>query len=127
MPAGNFIRKLREDRHMTQEDVAKQAGVSAAWLSKVENNLTRTPDPKRLRAIARPLGADPEELLAEAGYLSRGNREPTVEELSTDELMSRIARFLAEVNRRARRRPRPDEADPSVRRHAPTRAAVAFR
>ena len=51
---GKLIRRLRDERKYSQNDVAIQAKVSRAWISRVETGEISDPDPKLLRAIARP-------------------------------------------------------------------------
>jgi transcriptional regulator with XRE-family HTH domain len=78
-------------------DVARAAGVSDAWLSKVENNLTQTPSPKMLRAIARPLQVRPDDLLMAAGYLV----DPVpVEKMTRTDILDQVDRLMSELRRR---------------------------
>lgn len=37
---GHTIRKIREEKHLTQEQLGKLVGVKKAQISKIENNLT---------------------------------------------------------------------------------------
>lgn len=97
MAVGQMIKDLRDKHRYSQKDVASQAGVSHAWLSKVENGVISDPDPKLLRAIARPLQVDPDELLTAAGYISRPS---TIDEMSNDELFAQINRLMFEVKKR---------------------------
>lgn len=97
MTVGETIKAIRIDRDLTQQDIALAAGVSDAWLSKVENNLTQTPSPKLLRAIAKPLQVEPDILLRAAGYIRTA---PSLDEMSTDDLFSQINQLLREVKKR---------------------------
>ena len=56
------LRKLREARGMTQEALAKKAGVSRAYLSRLEMGL-HDPPLSRLRKLANALKVRVEELL----------------------------------------------------------------
>ena len=65
---GNLIRKLREERGMTQRRLAEATGANYTYLSKIENGrLDHTPSSKTLVAIADALGIDWDWLLTEYG------------------------------------------------------------
>jgi SOS-response transcriptional repressor LexA len=66
--AGNLIRKLREERGITQRRLAEATGANYTYLSKIENGrLDHTPSSKTLIAIADALGIDRDWLLTECG------------------------------------------------------------
>jgi DNA-binding XRE family transcriptional regulator len=50
------IRKLREAQDMTQEQLAKKAGLSQAYLSQLEGGYKKNPSLPALRKLARALG-----------------------------------------------------------------------
>jgi len=56
------LRTLREARHMTQETLAKKAGVSRAYLSRLEMG-RHDPPLSRLRKLARALRVNVADLL----------------------------------------------------------------
>jgi transcriptional regulator with XRE-family HTH domain len=56
------LRALREKRKMTQETLAKKAGVSRAYLSRLEMGL-HDPPLSRLRKLAKALRVGVEDLL----------------------------------------------------------------
>jgi transcriptional regulator with XRE-family HTH domain len=56
------LRKIRERREMTQETLAKKAGVSRAYLSRLEMG-RHDPPLSRLRKLAKVLGVPLTELL----------------------------------------------------------------
>ena len=60
---GNFVCKLREERGLTQAEVANQLGVTAAAVSKWENGSSK-PRVEILFRLADILGVRPEELMA---------------------------------------------------------------
>lgn len=65
---GNLIRKLREERGITQRRLAEAIGSNYTYLSKIENGrLDHTPNSKTLVAIADALGIDRDWLLTECG------------------------------------------------------------
>lgn len=65
---GNLIRKLREERGITQRKLAEAIGSNYTYLSKIENGrLDHTPNSKTLVAIADALAIDRDWLLTECG------------------------------------------------------------
>ena len=65
---GSELRKLRQMRGLSLKAVADPAGVSAAYLQKLERDAVESPSPHRLHALARTLGLDYADLLRLAGY-----------------------------------------------------------
>lgn len=63
MTTGNRIREIREKRGLTQEDLAKKAGISKGFLSDVENDKTNIGSQSILK-LANVLGASVDYLLA---------------------------------------------------------------
>ncbi len=59
---GNMIKKIREMRKMTQEEVAKQMGISQNAYSKIENNITQL-NVNHIRQISTALNVSPLDLL----------------------------------------------------------------
>ena len=58
-----MIKKLREQRDMTQEQLAKKAGVTQGYIAQLEGGLRRNPSLPSLRKLARALGVPVTELL----------------------------------------------------------------
>lgn len=69
---GNFVCKLREEKGLTQADIAEQLGVTAAAVSKWENGSSK-PRVEVLFKLAEILGVRPEELMA--GHYIEENEE----------------------------------------------------
>ena len=59
---GYRIKEIREKRNLTQEDLARESGVSRATISALENGVSRATTTKTLMNIARALGVSIEEL-----------------------------------------------------------------
>ena len=59
---GDKLRRLRDARALTQEELAEKAGITVAALSRIERN-NAEPRPTTRRKLARVLGVDPSELL----------------------------------------------------------------
>jgi transcriptional regulator with XRE-family HTH domain len=70
MGFGSSLKSFREQRGLGLRELARKAKISAAFLSQVEAEKAPTPpSEKKLRALARALGVEPEVLMAEAGRL----------------------------------------------------------
>ena len=63
---GEYLRGLRKGAGLSQRELAERAGIDFTYLSKIENARVEPPAETTLRALARALAADPEELLARA-------------------------------------------------------------
>jgi transcriptional regulator with XRE-family HTH domain len=60
--AGDKIKHLRDARALTQEELAKKAGITVAALSRIERNHAE-PRATTRRTLAQALGVDPAELV----------------------------------------------------------------
>ena len=69
-PFGAFIRRKREEKDLGLREMAKKIGVSPTYLSKCERDEFSPPSEDRVRAIAKELGCDVDDLLARAGRVS---------------------------------------------------------
>ena len=67
---GAFIRRKREEKELGLREMAKKIGVSPTYLSKCERDEFPPPAEDRVRAIAKELGCDVDDLLARAGRVS---------------------------------------------------------
>jgi transcriptional regulator with XRE-family HTH domain len=67
---GEFIRRERLAREIGLREMAKMIGVSPTYLSKVERDEFAPPTEEKVRAIARIIESDPDQLLAMAGRVS---------------------------------------------------------
>jgi transcriptional regulator with XRE-family HTH domain len=57
----NALRQLREDRVMTQREVAEGAGITITALSRIENGRER-PNFTTIRSLAKVFGLSPQEM-----------------------------------------------------------------
>lgn len=64
---GPFLRRLRNDRKLSQRDLADRVGVTFPYISKIENGREPPPNADTLLLIANVLNVDPDELLVRAG------------------------------------------------------------
>lgn len=65
----NKVLKLREEKGLTQYELAKLAGISVATLNKIETSDFAKPFPSTLKKIAVALDVEPNELHDEENYL----------------------------------------------------------
>ena len=68
---GEYLRGLRKRAGLSQRELAEQAGIDFTYLSKIENGRVDPPAEETMRALARALGADADELLARARKMPR--------------------------------------------------------
>jgi len=67
---GAFIRREREAKEFGLREMAKMIGVSPTYLSKVERDEFPPPAEDKVKAIAKIIGCDTDDLLARAGRVS---------------------------------------------------------
>ncbi len=67
---GAFVRKQREAKAIGLREMAKMIGVSPTYLSKVERDEFPPPAEDKVKAIARIIECDADDLLARAGRVS---------------------------------------------------------
>lgn len=67
---GAFIRREREAREIGLREMAKMIGVSPTYLSKVERDEFAPPAEDKVKAIAKIIECDADDLLARAGRVS---------------------------------------------------------
>jgi len=67
---GAFIRRERESREIGLREMAKKIEVSPTYLSKVERDEFPPPAEDKVRAIAKIIECDVDDLLARAGRVS---------------------------------------------------------
>jgi transcriptional regulator with XRE-family HTH domain len=67
---GAFIRREREAKEIGLREMAKKIGVSPTYLSKVERDEFSPPTEDRVKAIAKIIGQDADDLLGMAGRVA---------------------------------------------------------
>jgi transcriptional regulator with XRE-family HTH domain len=67
---GAFIRRMREAKEIGLREMAKKIDVSPTYLSKVERDEFPPPTEERVKAIAKIIKCDPDDLLARAGRIA---------------------------------------------------------
>ncbi|KKB75310.1 MULTISPECIES: helix-turn-helix domain-containing protein [Bacillus] len=69
---GEQLKKLREQRKLSVNQLAMYAGVSAAAISRIENGHRGVPKPATIKKLAEALKIPYEQLMDIAGYMSAG-------------------------------------------------------
>jgi len=67
---GEFVRREREAKGIGLREMAKMIGVSPTYLSKVERDEFPPPVEDKVKAIAKIINCDADEMLARAGRVS---------------------------------------------------------
>jgi transcriptional regulator with XRE-family HTH domain len=97
-PLGDRLRRARQKRSLTE--VAATAGISSAYLQKLETGGVRQPSPNVLHQLADALDINYADLMRLAGYVVPGDRPSGRNELryalSSEELTDEEAQELAE-------------------------------
>ena len=75
-----YLKKLREDRHMSLRDVEKACGVSNAYVAQIESGNRPPPSPDILRRLARAYNVPVKYMMEQAGYLDEPEVAATDEE-----------------------------------------------
>ena len=71
-PFGTLLRQAREVRGLSGSDAARSAGISAAYLSKLESDAVKKPSPHVLYQLSEALAVPYEELMRLSGYVLPG-------------------------------------------------------
>ena len=64
MSIGENIKRIREDKAMSQDSLAKEVGVTQSYIAKIENGL-KIPSMAAGKTIAKVLGCTMDELVKE--------------------------------------------------------------
>src|SRR5436309_15478459 len=112
---GAMLRQAREVREMSGMDAARAAGISAAYLSKLENDAVKKPSPPVLLQLSEALAVPYEDLMRLTGYRVPGlptgqppaaNANAALFADITDAERDELVEYLAWYRERQRRRPR---------------------
>jgi transcriptional regulator with XRE-family HTH domain len=61
--SGEKLRKIRDERLLSQRELAEKAGLSPTTILKLEANRVEDPHPRTVRKLVEALEVDPAELL----------------------------------------------------------------
>jgi len=73
---GRLLKRTREVRALSATEVARAAGISAAYLSKLENDAVKKPSPPVLHQLSEALAVPYAELMRLSGYPVPGEVVP---------------------------------------------------
>lgn len=84
MRLNEYIKKLREDKNLSQRRLAQMAGISNTEISRIEKGERQQPSPATLKKLAPCLGIPYTDLLVLAGYLplEKGQKNLVIKELA---------------------------------------------
>jgi transcriptional regulator with XRE-family HTH domain len=110
MSFGGVIRQAREVRALSAVDTARAAGISAAYLSKLENDDVKRPSPHVLLQLSEALAVPYADLMRLSGYRVPGDHKPNpIEAVSaalfadlTDDERDELLEYLAWYRARQR-------------------------
>jgi transcriptional regulator with XRE-family HTH domain len=77
---GNVLRQAREVRELTAVDAARAAGISGAYLSKLESDAVKRPSPHVLHQLSEALDIPYAELMRLSGYVVPGELDAPLTE-----------------------------------------------
>ena len=97
MKIGKYIKKLREDKELSINQLALYSDVSAAHISRIERGL-REPSPDILKKIAEALKISYENLMTVAGYLDPNTPADKITESLSDD--PELAEFWDDLKER---------------------------
>ena len=72
---GSLLKRTRKVRALSATDVARLAGISTAYLSKLENDAVKKPSPPVLAQLSEALAVPYAELMRLSGYRVPGDTE----------------------------------------------------
>ncbi len=103
MNLGDRIRNLRDQRALTQGQLALSSSVSQGYLSQRENGEVKNPSAAVLLRIAQAVKVDPDDLFEAAGYPTVRTLRATYERYEStidDELLSYLSSLPRDKQRR---------------------------
>ncbi len=71
IPFGEYLRRLREERGLTQEQLAERAGLSSNAIAALESGRRQRPYPSTMQALSDALGLSEGERTQLVGVLPR--------------------------------------------------------
>ena len=93
---GHKVRLLRKARHITQEELARQVGISASFLGHIERG-TRILSLDTLLALCDTLGVTPNDLLSVEAFATQQELPTTLSEKEQRQLKEIIALYLKHI------------------------------
>lgn len=81
MTIGSYLAQLRNERGLSQRELAEKCGLSAAEISRVESGKRQKPSPATLKILAEHLGVEYSDLMKLAGYIEEKHDDDKLYEL----------------------------------------------
>ena len=103
MKLGDRIRKLRDQRELTQGQLAQNSAVSQGYLSQLENGEVKNPSAAVLLRVAQAMNVDPDDLFEAAGYPTVRTLRETYERYEST-IDGELLGYLASLPREKQRR-----------------------
>lgn len=63
---GKMLKKLRKERNLSLEELARQSGISASYINRLENNDRRSPSFNKVILLANALRVEPWRLMGKS-------------------------------------------------------------
>jgi transcriptional regulator with XRE-family HTH domain len=109
---GAVLKQAREVRELSAGDTARAAGISAAYLSKLENDAVKRPSPLVLHALGEALTVPYADLMRLSGYKVPGDQDRRADDTVggalfadlTDDERDELLEYLAWYRARKRSR-----------------------
>lgn len=81
MAIGNYLAQIRQERGLTQKELAEKCNVSPTEISRIESGKRMKPSPVILRDAAKALNIEYSDLMREAGYIEEQHDQDQIFEL----------------------------------------------
>jgi transcriptional regulator with XRE-family HTH domain len=75
MSLGEFVRKAREERGLTQEELSNLSELPRNWIAQVELDNIKETSAKKILKLSKALRKKPEEFFAAAGYVKESKAQ----------------------------------------------------
>ncbi len=78
-PLAQYVRRLREGKHMSQADLARATGLSRTYIKAIEDGVAKEPSARTIGLLARALDTDLIEIMQASGALPANYYESPIE------------------------------------------------
>ena len=90
MDFADALKRLRKNKGYSIRQLALYSGVSAGFLSQVENKKRGIPSPDILKKLYKPLGITYEEIMRMAGYMNHNEINESKAQYGVDESIEKL-------------------------------------
>lgn len=95
---GTYIKKIRESKNLTLNQVALYSEISAAQLSRIETGKRGVPKPTTIKKIAEALRTDYDQLMKVAGYLEETSTKSTPSTKDEKDIAKRMEKIRQDLS-----------------------------